>query len=142
MLGISLSFSLCIFSVTHELWFCQLFLGTRLRSLRLWLLVIHFFILIFSCMNCVLSCLSLREVFQCSVLICFWRVRHAWHKNLIKKCSEMETCAAIAKWLGQAVHHICKGDGTAVLFEEFMEDFVDAADFMDYFKATWYPRLG
>ncbi|XP_016434839.2 uncharacterized protein LOC107761170 [Nicotiana tabacum] len=85
---------------------------------------------------------AIREVFQCSVLICFWRVRHAWHKNLIKKCSEMETCAAIAKRLGQAVHHICRGDGIAVLFEEFMEDFVDAADFLDYFKATWYPRLG
>ncbi|KAK4338211.1 hypothetical protein RND71_042698 [Anisodus tanguticus] len=86
--------------------------------------------------------LAIREVFQCSVLICFWRVRHAWHKNLIKNCSELETCAAIAKKLGQAVHHICKGDGTADLFEECMEDFVDAAYFLDYFKATWYPRLG
>ncbi|KAJ8526736.1 hypothetical protein K7X08_029213 [Anisodus acutangulus] len=86
--------------------------------------------------------LAIREVFRCSVLICFWRVRHACHKNLIKNCSELETCAAIAKRLGQAVHHICKGDGTADLFEEFMEDFVDAADFLDYFKATWYLRLG
>ncbi|KAJ6675607.1 ZINC ION BINDING PROTEIN [Salix viminalis] len=42
---------------------------------------------------------AIREVFQCSVLISFWRVRHAWHKNLIKR-------------------------------------------FMDYFKATWYPRIG
>ncbi|KAF3645870.1 Zinc ion binding protein isoform 2 [Capsicum annuum] len=86
--------------------------------------------------------LAIREVFQCSVLICFWRVRRAWHKSLIKKCSELETCAAIAKRLGQAVHRICKGDGTADLFEEFMEDFVDVADFLDYFKAIWYPRLG
>lgn len=81
-------------------------------------------------------------MFQCSVLICFWRVRHAWHKNLIKKCSELETCAVIAKRLGQAVERICKGDGTADLFEEFMENFVDAADFLDYFKAIWNPRLG
>ncbi|KAL3845025.1 hypothetical protein ACJIZ3_002428 [Penstemon smallii] len=64
--------------------------------------------------------LAIREVFQCSVLICFWRVRHAWHKNLMKKCSEIETCSELAKRLGQAIS-----------FEEFM----------DYFKATWYPRL-
>ncbi|CAN4127651.1 unnamed protein product [Withania somnifera] len=86
--------------------------------------------------------LAIREVFQCSVLICFWRVRHAWHKNLINKCSELDTCAVIAKRLGQAVHRICKGDGTTELFEQFMEECVDAADFLDYFKAIWYPRLG
>lgn len=40
------------------------------------------------------------------------------------------------------MQRICKGDGTADLFEEFMEEFVDAADFLDYFKAIWYPRLG
>ncbi|KAL3826168.1 hypothetical protein ACJIZ3_022197 [Penstemon smallii] len=85
--------------------------------------------------------LAIREVFQCSVLICFWRVRHAWHKNLMKKCSEIETCSELAKRLGQAVNRTCKGSGTANAFEDFMEDFVDAAEFMDYFKATWYPSL-
>ncbi|KAI3446041.1 hypothetical protein Pfo_002706 [Paulownia fortunei] len=85
---------------------------------------------------------AIREVFQCSVLICFWRVRHAWHKNLMKRCSEMEMRAEIAKKLGQAVNEICKGPGTADAFEDFMEDSVDAAEFMDYFKAIWYPRIG
>lgn len=84
----------------------------------------------------------LREVFQCSVLICFWRVRHAWHKNLIKRCPESETRAQISRRLGQSVYNICSGSGTMDLFDDFMEDFVDASDFIDYFKAVWYPRIG
>ncbi|KAK6159396.1 hypothetical protein DH2020_006710 [Rehmannia glutinosa] len=85
---------------------------------------------------------AIREVFQCSVLICFWRVRHAWHKNLMKRCSNMEMRAEIAKQLGEAVKVICKGPGTADAFEDFMENSVDAAEFVDYFKAIWYPRIG
>ncbi|KAI8028329.1 hypothetical protein LOK49_LG02G00805 [Camellia lanceoleosa] len=86
--------------------------------------------------------LTIREVFQCSVLISFWRVRHAWHKNLIKRCSEIEMRAEISRRLGQAVYSICRGHGTMDLFDNFMEDFIDGADFMDYFKAIWYPRIG
>ncbi|GFQ03851.1 hypothetical protein PHJA_002528900 [Phtheirospermum japonicum] len=86
--------------------------------------------------------LAIREVFQCSVLICFWRVRHAWHKNLMRRCSDSEMRAKIAKKLGEAVNKICKGAGTANVFEDFMVESVDAAEFMDYFKAIWYPRIG
>ncbi|KAL7156748.1 hypothetical protein ABFS83_02G029700 [Erythranthe nasuta] len=86
--------------------------------------------------------LAIREVFHCSILICFWHVRHAWHKNLMKRCSEMETRAEIAKKLGQAVNKVCKGPGSASALEDFTEDAVDAAEFMDYFKAIWYPKLG
>ncbi|KAM7494709.1 hypothetical protein LguiB_029318 [Lonicera macranthoides] len=85
---------------------------------------------------------AIREVFLCSVLICFWRVRHAWHKNLIKRCPESETRAQISRRLGQSVYNICSGSGTLDLFDDFMEDFVDASDFIDYFKAVWYPRIG
>ncbi|KAJ6722652.1 ZINC ION BINDING PROTEIN [Salix koriyanagi] len=85
---------------------------------------------------------SWKEVFQCSVLISFWRVRHAWHKNLIKRCMGTEMRVQISRRLGQIVDDICKGQGTACLFEVFMEDFVDGSSFMDYFKATWYPRIG
>ncbi|KAK9274307.1 hypothetical protein L1049_019121 [Liquidambar formosana] len=85
---------------------------------------------------------TIRDVFQCSVLICFWRVRHAWHKNLVKKCSETEMRIEISRRLGQTVYDICKRHGTVRLFEDFMEDFVDGSDFMDYFKAIWYPRIG
>lgn len=85
---------------------------------------------------------TIRDVFQCTVLICFWRVRHAWHKNLLKKCLVTEMRIEISRRLGQTVDSICKAHGTVGLFDEFMEDFVDASDFLDYFKAIWYPRMG
>lgn len=87
-------------------------------------------------------CIILRDVFQCSVLISIWRVRHAWHKNLVKRCSEIEMRAEIFRRLGMVVDDICKGNGNVVLFEDCMQDFMDGSDFMDYFKAVWYPRIG
>lgn len=50
--------------------------------------------------------------------------------------------AEISKRLGQIVDEICRAQGTMSLFEDFMEDFVDESDFLEYFKATWYPRMG
>ncbi|PSS35936.1 GPI-anchored adhesin-like protein precursor [Actinidia chinensis var. chinensis] len=86
--------------------------------------------------------LTIREVFQCSVLISYWRVRHAWHKNLMKTCSKFEMRVEISRQLGQAVNSICRGHGAVDLFEDFMEDFIDGSGFVDYFKAIWYPRIG
>ncbi|KAF5731619.1 hypothetical protein HS088_TW18G00301 [Tripterygium wilfordii] len=86
--------------------------------------------------------LTIRDVFQCSVLISFWRVRREWQKNLLKRCSGTQMSIQIAKRLGEVVDDICRGNGTVDLFNTLMEDFVDASDFMDYFKAIWYPRLG
>ncbi|KAM2017101.1 hypothetical protein EV2_048420 [Malus domestica] len=86
--------------------------------------------------------LTIRDVFQCSVLISFWRVRHAWHKNLVKKCVDNEMRATISRRLHQAMDNICQQRGTERLFEDLIEDFLDESDFMDYFKATWYPRTG
>ncbi|KAM3702457.1 hypothetical protein ACJW31_04G027100, partial [Castanea mollissima] len=86
--------------------------------------------------------LTIRDVFECSVLICFWRVRHAWHKNLVKKCLETKMQVEISRRLEQAVDNICRGQGTVNLFEDLLEDFIDESDFMDYFKAIWYPRIG
>lgn len=60
----------------------------------------------------------------------------------MKICSDKETCAEISKKLGQAVNNICSGTDTPNAFKDFMEGFVDAEEFMDYFKATWYPRIG
>jgi hypothetical protein len=48
----------------------------------------------------------------------------------------------IARRLEQAVNNICRGKGTVDLFEDLLEDFVDESEFMDYFKAIWYPRIG
>ncbi|KAB2612003.1 hypothetical protein D8674_020035, partial [Pyrus ussuriensis x Pyrus communis] len=78
----------------------------------------------------------------CSVLISFWRVRYAWHKNLVKKCVDNEMRATMSRRLHQAVDHICHQRGAERLFEDFIEDFLDESDFMNYFKATWYPRIG
>ncbi|KAB1225218.1 hypothetical protein CJ030_MR1G025749 [Morella rubra] len=83
-----------------------------------------------------------RDVFECSVLICFWRIRHAWHKNLVKKCLATDMQVEISRRLGQAVDNICRGLGTVGLFEDLLEDLVDESEFMDYFKAIWYPRIG
>ncbi|CAL5066662.1 unnamed protein product [Urochloa decumbens] len=85
---------------------------------------------------------TIREVFQCPVLISLWRIRHAWHKNLVSKCSDIEKRSAMAKFLGDAISSICRGSGDVELFEAFLQDFVDCARFLDYFKALWSPRLG
>ncbi|KAL5998429.1 hypothetical protein ACLOJK_009369 [Asimina triloba] len=44
--------------------------------------------------------------------------------------------------LGQMVYIICKENADFNCFEDFMEDFVDCSEFLDYFKATWVPRMG
>ncbi|CAN6220862.1 unnamed protein product [Urochloa humidicola] len=48
----------------------------------------------------------------------------------------------MAKFLGDAISSICRGSGDVKLFEAFLQDFVDCARFLDYFKALWFPRLG
>ena len=83
-----------------------------------------------------------REVFHCPVLISLWRIRHAWHKNLVNKCSDIEKRSTMAKRLGDAISSICRGNGDVELFEGFLQDFVDCAGFLDYFEARWLPRLG
>lgn len=60
----------------------------------------------------------------------------------MKRCSEIEMRAGIAKKLGEAVHTICRGVGSLKTFEDIMEDVVNAEDFLEYFKAVWLPRLG
>ncbi|KAB2611968.1 hypothetical protein D8674_020000 [Pyrus ussuriensis x Pyrus communis] len=86
--------------------------------------------------------LTISDVFQCSVMISFWRVRHAWHKNLVKKCVDNEMQATTSRRLHQAVDKIYQQRGSKRLFEDFIEDFFDESDFMDFFKAAWYPRIG
>lgn len=85
---------------------------------------------------------TIRDVFQCSILISFWRVRHSWHKNLVKRCLETEMCFQMSKQLGKAAENLCRGNGSLHLFEAFMEDYVDCFDFIEYLKAVWYPRIG
>ncbi|RYR73495.1 hypothetical protein HN51_022239 [Arachis hypogaea] len=85
--------------------------------------------------------LAIRDVFQWSVLIGFWRVRHLWHKNIVRSL-EIDMQVKISKQLEWIMDNICRLQGTMSLFEDFIEDFIDESNFMDYFKATWYPRMG
>ncbi|CAN1304296.1 hypothetical protein LINPERPRIM_LOCUS26144 [Linum perenne] len=52
--------------------------------------------------------ITIRDVFQCSVLLSFWRVRHSWHKNLLKRCTETESLE-ISQQLGVIIDDICRG---------------------------------
>ncbi|XP_038894507.1 uncharacterized protein LOC120083056 isoform X2 [Benincasa hispida] len=58
---------------------------------------------------------TIREIFQCSILLSFWRVRHAWHKNIQKKCAENDKRAEILRQLGKAVDGVCRGMWTTAL---------------------------
>ncbi|CAN6371578.1 unnamed protein product [Urochloa humidicola] len=52
---------------------------------------------------------TIRQAFQCPVLISLWRLQHARHKNLVSKCSDIEKRSAMAKFLGDAISNICRG---------------------------------
>ncbi|KAI0497553.1 hypothetical protein KFK09_020784 [Dendrobium nobile] len=84
----------------------------------------------------------IREVFQCSILISFWRVRHSWHKNLMNKCSDIGMQVEVSTRLGEIVSNICRDRDSLDSFHDFIEDFVDCLDFLDYFKGVWFPKLG
>lgn len=84
----------------------------------------------------------IRDVFQCAVLISFWRVRHSWHKNLVRKCSNIGMQADVSKRLGELVSDICRGRISLDSFNDFIEDFAACSDFLDYFKGVWFPKLG
>ncbi|GJV02059.1 hypothetical protein Tco_1335628 [Tanacetum coccineum] len=49
------------------------------------------------------------------------KVRHAWHKYLMKRCSDMQTRANLLKALSQIVKDISKGRGTIESFDSLME---------------------
>lgn len=83
----------------------------------------------------------IRDIFQCSVLMSFWRVRHAWHKNIIKKCKDKNSCIEIFKHLGRTLSGICKEGADMEVFDDLFENFAACSPFLDYFKATWFPRL-
>ncbi|XP_021748891.1 uncharacterized protein LOC110714646 [Chenopodium quinoa] len=85
---------------------------------------------------------AIRDIFECSVLISTWRIRHALHKALMKRCSQTEMRVQISQRLGQVISEICTGQGDVTLFDGLMEDFTSNSEFMEYFKAVWYPRIG
>ncbi|GLJ23594.1 hypothetical protein SUGI_0446820 [Cryptomeria japonica] len=83
----------------------------------------------------------IRDVFQCTILLCLWRVRHAWHRNIIKKCANAEMQREMLKRLGHIMYNTWSGSNVINAMEDFMEDFVDHSTFMEYFKARWMQRI-
>lgn len=83
----------------------------------------------------------IRDIFGCPVLFSFWRVRRSWLRNVIKRCSNIEVQREIFKRLGEIVHSIWDGVDTSILLERFTQDFVDQTAFIQYFKASWLPKI-
>lgn len=83
----------------------------------------------------------IREIFCCSVMFSLWRVRRSWLRNIVKKCSNIKIQREIFKRLGNILHSIWDGADPFVDLEVLIQDFVDQTAFIEYFKASWVPKL-
>lgn len=83
----------------------------------------------------------IRDIFCCPVLFSLWRVRRSWLRNIVRKCSNIEVQREIFKRLGKIVYSIWGGVDTLAALEELAQDFVDQTAFMEYFKASWVPKI-
>lgn len=83
----------------------------------------------------------IRDTFCSPVLFCLWRVRRSWHRNVIKKCSNIEVQRELFKRLGKIIYSIWDRTNFMDVLEEFLQDFVDQTAFIQYFKACWVPKL-
>ncbi|KAI4378810.1 hypothetical protein MLD38_016239 [Melastoma candidum] len=84
---------------------------------------------------------SIRDIFTCPVLFSLWRIRRTWLRNVVKKCSNIVIRREIFKRLGELVYSIWGAAETSNELGKFLEDFVDQTVFIEYFKATWVPKL-
>ncbi|XP_027182819.1 uncharacterized protein LOC113781149 [Coffea eugenioides] len=83
----------------------------------------------------------IREIFSCPVLFSLWRIRRSWLRNILKKCNNIEVQREIFKRLGEIVYSIWGGVDYMVPLEKFTQDFVDQTAFLNYFRATWLPKI-
>ncbi|KAG6643868.1 hypothetical protein CIPAW_08G016500 [Carya illinoinensis] len=83
----------------------------------------------------------IREVFQCRVLLCVWRIRRTWIRSLLKKCCNFDVQREMFKNLGWLLYCTRSGPNAVDAIEEFMQVFVDQCAFMDYFKIRWLPTI-
>lgn len=60
----------------------------------------------------------------------------------MKKCPNPEVQREIFKRLGQIVYSIRDGSENLAALEELVLDFADQTVFMEYFKASWVPKIG
>lgn len=98
------------------------------------------FIDVYSCLTSIVCFYS--EIFGCPVLFSLWRIRRSWLRNIVRKCNNIEVRREIFKRLGTLVYNIWGGTNTSVALEQFMLDFVDQTDFIEYFKVSWLPKIG
>ncbi|GLJ43699.1 hypothetical protein SUGI_0909890 [Cryptomeria japonica] len=82
-----------------------------------------------------------RDVFQCRILLCLWRIRRAWLKNIIKRCSHIDVQREMFKRLGSILYTTRNGPTAMDAVEEFMQVFVDQNAFLEYFKIQWLPKI-
>ncbi|KAK2661130.1 hypothetical protein Ddye_007663 [Dipteronia dyeriana] len=85
---------------------------------------------------------SIRENFQCRVLLCIWHVRRAWMRSLLKNCYNVDVQREMFKHLGWALYSSRSVPNALDTVEEFMQVFVDQCAFVDYFKRRWLPYIG
>ncbi|KAK2656215.1 hypothetical protein Ddye_009267 [Dipteronia dyeriana] len=83
----------------------------------------------------------IRDIFCCPVLFSLWRVRRSWLRKIVRKCSNPEIQREIFKRLGDILYSIWGGADPFVSLEELTQDFVDQTAFIEYFKASWMPKL-
>lgn len=83
-----------------------------------------------------------REIFCCPILFSLWRVRRSWLRNIVRRCSSISIQREIFKRLGNIVYSIFSGVNGLIALEELIQDFVDQSAFIEYFKASWVPKLG
>lgn len=84
---------------------------------------------------------TIREVFQCRVLLCIWHVRRSWIRNLLNKCSNLDVQREMFKQLGKVLYCRRIGLGFADAVGQFKQRFADQCVFVDYLTRTWLPDI-
>ncbi|TYK31403.1 uncharacterized protein E5676_scaffold455G007110 [Cucumis melo var. makuwa] len=84
---------------------------------------------------------TIREVFQCRVLLCIWHVRRSWVRNLLNKCPNLDVQREIFKQLGKVLYCSRIGLGFEYAVEQFKRRFADQCVFDDYLTRTWLPDI-
>lgn len=83
----------------------------------------------------------IRELFQCRILLCLWRIRRAWLRNIVKQCCNIDVQQEMFRRLGCILYTTRNGPTAMDAVEEFMQIFVDQNAFLEYFKTKWLPKI-
>ncbi|KAL3500469.1 hypothetical protein ACH5RR_039562 [Cinchona calisaya] len=84
---------------------------------------------------------SVREAFQCHVLLCPWHLRRSWVKSLLKNCCNSDTQRDLFKHLGKILYCSRSGPSTSDAVEELTQMHIDQCAFMNYFRSRRLPNI-